>query len=198
MTEEEFLDIDQKTDKKHQNILIFFAVLAVCKYYFFDKILIGTDWKYNIFILYLPIILALIGLTIYRKDKILFVLRNNDPFYHKLLYFGSILMTGVITSFLVAYTISDFIFRIVNRYESENNEVKVVYVDIESYNRSKGRRSKNKIWFWYNNEYESFKTNKETIDLLENIPNNYLLQIDLKEGIWNHSTLVDWKMIKPK
>ncbi|MCD8450437.1 hypothetical protein LNI98_12130 [Tenacibaculum dicentrarchi] len=201
MTEKEFLEIDKKKDNLHYNVFVFFAIVAFIKYILFNEKLIGSDIRYNIFILWIPIILGLIILAIYQRKYLIYVLRDNDTLINKLMYFGFVLLIGTMFSFLSFHTIADFTFQIINKNEIEKTESKLINLEIDSFYEKKGGKTQlltggNKIWYEYEGNLENFKVNKGIIQLLKKDLKNYLIEIELKKGIWNHFIIIDWKIKK--
>ncbi|WP_435263305.1 hypothetical protein [Tenacibaculum sp. nBUS_03] len=203
MTEKEFIEIDKKKDDLHYIFFVFFAVITIIKHLLFDEKLIGGDIRYDIFILWGPIILGIATLGIYQRKNLIYVFRVNDTLINKLMYFGFVLVIATMFSFLSFHTIADFAFQIINKNEIEKTEFKIVDFEIDSYNEEKGGRTQiltggNKIWYEYEGVKESFKVNKEIIDLLKDDSKNYLIEVELKKGIWNHFIVIGWKIKKRK
>ncbi|WP_405207227.1 hypothetical protein [Aquimarina sp. LLG6339-5] len=201
MTEKEFLEIDKKKDNLHYNFFVFFAIVAVLKYLLFDDKLIGSDIRYDIFIFWLPIILGLIILGVYQRKYLIYLFKDNDTIINKLMYSGFVLLIGSMFSFLSFHTTADFVFQIMNKNEIEKAESKIVDFDIDSFNEKKGSKTQlltggNKIWYEYEGNKESLKVNKEIIELLKKDLKNYLIEIELKKGIWKHFIIIDWEIKK--
>jgi len=194
----------KKKQTKGGNFLFksFIALIIIFVLYslFIESSYIGKDYRYNIFVFWIPILIGLfiaITFNILGLDykKIYSELKKERKIYIKIIYILLINFVLFMFSIIMFWIPSNIIWDILNKIESQKNKVEVVSIPVEKFTKS---RQSNKIYFKFNNHTESIKVSSKRINqLIDKNPNNYIVEIGVKKGIWNYY-VVDYLNIKLK
>ena len=180
----------------------FIALIIVFVLYslFIESSYIGKDYRYNIFVFWIPILIGLfiaIRFNILGLDykKIYSELKKERKIYIKIIYILLINFVLFMFSIIMFWIPSNIIWDILNKIESQKNKVEVVSIPVEKFTKS---RQSNKIYFKFNNQIESIKVSSKRINqFIDKNPNNYIVEIGVKKGIWNYY-VVDYLNVKLK
>ncbi|SHJ13814.1 hypothetical protein [Flavobacterium terrae] len=191
----------KKKEEFEYRIFLGFIFFNLIYFLFFEIKLIGTDIRYHIFILGIPIILGFIFSTKYNifgvswKEMFLEIKKRNNFFrsiYNLVLFFlGNIVFSCLTFGFLAT-----IFWDSINVYQSSKNRIETYYLPVEEFHLKKGKGS-NKIYFRFKNNLESIKVDYQTIKpYLDQQPKDYKIVLVVREGIWNHYALESWDLIK--
>ena len=175
-------------------LLLFIGVLYPI---FIESSYIGKDYRYNIFVFWIPIF---IGFFIAIKfntlgldyKKIYSEVKKEKKIHIKIIYILLVNLIYFMFSIIMFWIPSNIIWDVLNKIEARKNNIEVLSVRVEKFTKS---RHSNKIYFKFKNRTESIKVSSKTINLyIDKNPNNYIIEIGVKKGIWNHYIIEHWNI----
>lgn len=191
----------QHKSKRNKNILYQYFILlffiGVLYHIYIESSYIGKDYRYNIFVFWIP---TLLGFFIILKYDILGIdfkkfyssLKNEKRFLVKILLFLTMNLNLFLFSIIMFWIPSNIIWDVLNKIEARKNNIEVISIPVEEFTKSK---YSNKIYFKFKNRTESIKVSSKTINLYINKkPNNYTVEIGVKKGIWKHYIIDHWNI----
>jgi len=187
--------------KKRKNILYesLIALLVIFVLYgiFIESSYIGKDYRYNLFVFWIPILIGLfiaIRFNILGFDykKLYSELKKEKKIHIKIAYILIVNMTFFVLSIIMFWIPSNIIWDMLNKIEARKNNIEIISIPVEEFTKY---RNFNKIYFKFKNRTESIKVSSKTINLYINKnPNNYIVEIGIKKGIWNHYIIDHWNI----
>ncbi len=192
---------NQHKSKRNKNILYQYFILllfiGVLYHIYIESSYIGKDYRYNIFVFWIP---SLVGFFIILRYDIFGIdfkkfyseLKKEKKIYIKIIYILLINFILFMFSIIMFWIPSNIIWDILNKIESQKNKVEMVSIPVEKFTKF---RQSNKIYFKFKNRTESIKVSSKTINLyIDKNPNNYIIEIGTKKGIWNHYIIDSWNI----
>lgn len=190
-------------DKKEEkgNLLYKFLIISIITFVlysiFIESSYIGKDYRYNIFVFWTP---TLIGSFIVIRfnflgidlKKIYSKLKKEKKIHIKIICILLVNLALFMFSIIMFWIPSNIIWDVLNKIESQKNNMEVLSVRVEKFTKS---RHSNKIYFKFKNRTESIKVSSKTINLyIDKNPSNYIIEIGVKKGIWNHYIIDNWNI----
>lgn len=169
------------------------SALFVIHYKFIESNYIGSDYRYNLFVFWMP---TLIGFFITIKYDVLQIdwkyfyskLKEEKKFHIKIFVFVFMHIALFLFSAIMFWMPCNIIWDVLNKRESKKNKLEVFFIPVEKFSRSS--KSSDRIYFYFENEIESIPVNYNDIKpYLDKNPRNYKVEIDVRKGIWNHYVL---------
>ena len=193
----EFVVDEKKLDDLHYKIFVGFAILKLVYYFIFQKPIIGGDFNYSLFNLWIPLFIGFFGLTIYRWKYIKVILFVANNWFWNLIRGLFLIVQGVLCSYVIVVGPSEIIWEGLNRIEIKEASVETKIIDIKQFRFDKGSGSKYKILFDFKGESERIKVSYKLIKEYKDVDaKDYKLSLDLKKGLNDTYVIEDWKVIK--
>ncbi len=156
--------------------------------------IIGHDGRYDIFILWGPIILGIITLGIYRRKFLIHKFSTNRGSILWIFMILFYLLQGVFVAYLSLGHIARITWLVANRAAVKKNQTELIVGDVTKF----WTKRKPFIEFKFQGKYERIKVNHETIsEYQDKDPAQYAIEIEAKKSVWNHYIIESW-MIKKK
>src|SRR5690606_18381656 len=119
-------------------------------------------------------------------------LKKEKKIHIKIAYILIVNMTFFVLSIIMFWIPSNIIWDMLNKIEARKNNIEIISIPVEEFTKY---RNFNKIYFKFKNRTESIKVSSKTINLYINKnPNNYIVEIGIKKGIWNHYIIDHWNI----
>lgn len=184
---------DKKLEKKHYRIIIGLMIFGVAYFLFFDTKTIGHDIRYSLYIFWLPTIIGMLTLGIYRKKFLINRFANNSGIAMYTFMTLFYLFQGLLFSYLSFGQVAKMSWDYCNYKTVEQNSEEIIVCPITRFWLHKEPC----IDFKFKNRHESFKVSYSTIkDFKDKNEQEYALRINATKGIWNYYTVNSWKIVK--
>jgi len=191
-----FIKREKLLDNRHYTIIVILSILIIFYHTIKPKV-IGHDLRYSLFILIIPTILGLLILGYYRRNFLKLELSVKNKAITIILRALFYLFQGLLFSFLIFGQLANISWNFVNRKFSEKQSIEVINCEITRFWKSSGKSGGNKVEFLFNNKNERIYIDNKTMNTYKNEdPNNYELQVYVREGIWNHYIVDDWIIMR--
>ncbi|RQO67383.1 hypothetical protein DBR43_22870 [Pedobacter sp. KBW06] len=162
---------------------------------FFEAETIGEDQRYHLYIFLLPTLSGMLLLGVYRKEQMLRQYSGLEKVYEKIYALGLYLIQGIVISFLSFGQVSMVIWNYLNIKEAEKNPTEILKGNLTGF--SSGKRTA--VNFKFNDQYEHLKAGRETIRAYhDKKPEDYVIVIEAKKGLWNYYLVESWRIEKRK
>lgn len=185
--------IEKKLDKKHYKISIGLMICGVIFYFFIKPITIGHDIRYSIYIFWLPTIIGMFALGLYRKNFLIQRFTSKKAiglFIIDAFYF---LVHGIIFSYLSFGQLASITWELLNYIEAKQNPQEIIECEVERFWVKKNPT----IDFKLDNKSERLKVKYSEIEMYsEENPTDYKIDIRVHKGIWNHYLVEDFEVKK--
>jgi hypothetical protein len=179
----------KQLDEKQYRAFIGLLILWILYHTFFKPRMIGHDSRYNLFIFWMPLVLGVLILWIYRRRYLLNEFSNTKGLVSKLVINTSYLLQSVVFSYLSLGQFVDITWNEINRSIAKTKAIESFNCEITRFR--KGRN--NSIEFNFQGSYEKIDVSYKTIEpYLDKNPTNYKITIDAQQGIWNYYLLDKW------
>lgn len=166
-------------------------IIGVIYYFFFKPITIGNDQRYNIYIFWLPTILGIIILGIYRRKFLKNRFNKKKNFNTNIIDFFYFLIQGVFFSYLSFGQISNITWEILNYNEAKKNQKENIECEIERF----WIKKRPTIDFKFNGKIERLRVKYSDIkQYSENNVENYKIKISARKGIWNYYLVEEFEI----
>lgn len=163
----------------------------------FDRDTIGSDERYLVFVICMPIVLGLIFLSLYRKDMLIALITIKEGAGIKFISLGFILLQGIFVSFMSFGFLGNALWNQLNIREAKSNTPYNIECEIEQIKISKGSNARHKIYFYHNDKFESLDVSYSDVEQYENKDmSNYVINVRISEGIWGYSIIEGWRIKK--
>jgi hypothetical protein len=191
----------KKRAKIEEKIFIGILVLGVIYYLFFEDLSFGEDYRYTLYVFWLPTILGFVFSVKYSFiaeywRSLLIDLKKEKYFLMKIFYPLFLVAMTFMYSVIMFWMPSNIIWDSINKIESITNEVEVYNLPVEKFYKGRGRSYRDKICFRFKNQSESIQVSSEFIKpYLDKNPKNYRIKLKVRKGIWNYYVYEDFDIL---
>ncbi|MDF2454832.1 MAG: hypothetical protein K0R51_825 [Cytophagaceae bacterium] len=183
--------------KIHLALVIGFTILLLVHHHFIEKETIGHDIKYDLYIVWIPMLIGFIALIFYQWSFVKDLYLEIKGVKGFVLAFFVWPIAGLFVSYITIGNLANISWEYLNTKEAEQHMPKVMHCDVESFNERRGRGTGNSIGFTFNNRYETFETSYQYIKpYLSTNPDDYELEIVTQKGLWNFYVVKSWYLKK--
>ncbi|HKX85934.1 MAG TPA: hypothetical protein VJL37_04635 [Flavobacterium sp.] len=193
---------EEKKEKLYYRIFIGFCILNVVHYWFFEEETIGYDYRYNLYIFWIPTLLGVfitLKLSFFKEywKEFLLGLKEETRLRMKMFYCIVMLFAVFIFSYIFFGFTANAIWNHLNIKESEKHTVETLKLPVERFSRRGGKGTSNGIGFYFNGNYEKIKTSYDDVKLyLDQAPQDYYVILEVKKGLWNYYLVQNWDLVK--
>ena len=184
----------KKGAKKEKTIFFGIIIIAVIYYIFFESLSLGGDYRYELYVFWLPTILGFFVafkysfISEYWSSLIIDVIKEKH-FLLKIFYPLFLVIITFIYSVMMFCMPSNMIWDIFNKIEAQNNKIEIFQYPIEKFNAGK----RESIGFYFNKSWETIPVHYEIVKpYLDKNPHNYKIKLEVRKGLWNHYVLESW------
>lgn len=187
-----FKSKENRLEKKHYVILISLMLVFVSLRLFDNIIVIGEGPYFSLLTIYLPLIIGIIILAFYRKEFLIIKFSNESSNWVKSFMIIFYFAEALLVSFLALAYPSEFLLNKINQKISNNNPTETIKCNIEKFF---DKRRSTTIDFKYKNNWEHINISHEKMKLYINEnPDNFILELTIKKGLWNSYIVQTWKI----
>jgi hypothetical protein len=188
----QFIQNEKKLEKKHYGIIIGLIIFTVVYHYFIEPKTIGEDIRYSIYIFWIPTIIGMLTLGIYRRQFLLNRFATNKGFvlwsFMTFLY----LLQGFLFSFISFGQIAKMSWDYANFKKAKQNVSETLHCEVIEVWTTK---QSNYLSFTFDNRRETFNVSNQFIkDYQVKKNKNYKLEINARKGIWNYYLVDNWEI----
>ena len=195
-TKSVFKAIEKKRSKKEKTIFFGIIIITVIYYIFFESLSLGGDYRYDLYIFWLPTILGFFiaikysFISEYWSSFFLDVIKEKS-FLMKIFYPIFLVIMTFMYSVMMFWMPSNIIWDIFNKIEAQNNRIEIFQYPIEKFNGGK----RESIGFYFNENWETIPVHYEVVNpYLDKNPHNYKIKIEVRKGLWNNYILESWEI----
>ena len=189
-----FISTEKRLEKKHYRILIGLMIFGIGYYYFIEPRTIGHDIRYSVYIFWLPTIIGIVTLTIYRRQFLINKFSTNKGFVLWTFMILFYLLQGFIFSYLSIGQVAKIGWDILNEKASHQNQIETLRCDVTKFWT---KRRPYSIHFTFRDRHESIIVDYSTLkEYVNENPKDFEIVIEAKEGIWNYYKLDNWTLHK--
>lgn len=190
----QYIKKEKRTEKKHYLVVIVLFIFAFIYYYYFEPKTVGYDIRYNIFIFWLPSIIGIITIGIYRRQFLINKLATNKSFIIWGFMIAFYLLQGFIFSYLSFGQVAKISWDAINHQTIRKSPNEKLVCNVT---RFWSKRRSNFIEFTYNGKYERINTGYFFLkSYIQENPKDYEVIITAQKGLWNHYFVNDWMIQK--
>lgn len=186
----------KKRDNKEKTIFFGIIITAVIYYIFFESLSFGGDYRYDLFVFWLPTILGCFVTIKYSFvaeywSSLLVDIIKEKLFLLKIFYPLFLVIMTFMYSVVMFWMPSNIIWDIFNKIEAQSNRIEIFQYPIEKFNRGK----RESIGFYFNESWETIPVYYEVVKpYLGKNPHNYNIKIEVRKGLLNHYFLESWEI----
>lgn len=179
----------KKRAKIEEKIFIGILVFGVIYYLFFQSISFGEDYRYALYVFWLPTISGFFITIKYSFvaeywSSLFEDLKNEKYFLMKIFYPLFLIAMTFMYSIIMFWMPSNIVWDVLNKLESKNNKLEVHEFQIVRFQLS--RRS-DSVVFYLNDRFRSIPVQYEHIKpYLDKDPKNFKIKLEVIKGIWNY------------
>lgn len=189
-----FINDEKQLEKKHYRVLIGLIIFGACYYYFIEPKTIGHDIRYSIYIFWLPTIIGLVTLAIYRRHFLTNKFSTNKGVLLWMFMIFFYLLQGFIFSYLSFGQFAKISWDIFNERATQQSQVETLKCDVTRF-WTKSRPYS--IDFKFKGRHESIIVDYSILkEYFNENPKDYEIEIEAKHGIWNYYKLSSWTLTK--
>ena len=190
----QFINNEKRLEKKHYRIIIGLMIFSAVYYYFIEPKTIGHDIRYSIYTFWLPTIIGLVTIAIYRRQFLVNKFSTNKGVVLWTFMIFFYLLQGFIFSYLSFGQLAKISWDILNERTIQENQTETLRCDVS---RFWTKRKPYSIDFKFNGRYESIIADYSTLkEYINEDPKNYEIAIEAKRGIWNYYKLNSWTLTR--
>ncbi|WP_439185893.1 hypothetical protein [Carboxylicivirga taeanensis] len=187
----------KKEGKKYYRILVGLAIYAVIYYYFFRLDTIGYDIRYNIFVIWLPILIGLLCIGYYRRNYLSKTLKSCNRLLDQVLTGLFLLLLGLIYSYFSFGITSKLIWDYTNSLITNKSNTEIYQLSVEKFNKGSSRNSSASVGFRFQERYELLQAHRSKLNMYWNSePHNFEIEIRCKKCFWNKYLVESWQIIE--
>ena len=187
----QFVRAEKKAGKVHYRIVIGLMILFVAYRFFIEPTTIGHDGRYAIYIFWIPTLVGMLVLGIYRREFLINRFLTNKGFVLRTFLICFYLIQGVLFSFLSFGQVAKISWDYVNHEVTKRNYEETLRCPITRF--WIGTRASSTVDFNFNGRSERLKVRYSTIKKYEEENEaDYYLKIIVTKGLWNYYTVKEW------
>ncbi len=186
----------KKRAKKEKTIFFGIIIITVIYYIFFESLSLGGDYRYELYVFWLPTILGFFVafkysfIAEYWSSLLLDVIKEKRLLF-KIFYPLFLVIITFIYSVMMFWMPSNMIWDIFNKIEAQNNKIEIFQYPIEKFNVGK----RESIGFYFNKSWETIPVHYEIVKpYLDKNPHNYKIKLEVRKGLWNYYILESWEI----
>lgn len=189
----QFIRTEKRLEKKHYRVLIGLMIFGAGYYYLIEPETIGHDTRYNMYIFWLPTIIGVLALAIYRRRFLTTQFSINKG---AVLWTAMILLylvEGFIVSYLSFGQVAKISWDILNERVCRESKTETFTFDVAEFRRRRPRS----IDFRFNGKLEHIHLSRSTLrEYVNEDPKDYELTLEVNKGIWNFYKLKSWELTR--
>lgn len=183
---------EQQFQRKYYWVIIGLLVFAAVYYYFIQPKTIGHDARYEIFIVWVPVISGMIVLAFYRRQFLLKQFAAGKDIVYRIIMVLFYVVQGALFSYFSIGQVAEVGWDIVNYKVANASETITIECPVSSFET--GKKS-NSVGFIFNNKYDHiYASYSQIAGYLDKGPNNYVVNIKAQKGIWNYYLVKSWSI----
>lgn len=187
---------EQRIEKIYYRIFIALLISWLAYHLLYRSDRIGGDYHYTLYVFFLPTMLGMVVLAIYRKKHLIQILSKSKSLLYKSLVILFYTAIGFLFSYMSFGLISETVFDSVNQAEQSKKPLETITCPVTDFHFSK--RGYPKIYFTYEGITENVPVSNSQIDeYYESDPANYIIALKVRQGIWKYYRVYD-REIQPK
>lgn len=170
-------------------------IFGFAYYWFVEPKTIGHDIRYAIYIFWLPTIIGMLTLGIYRRQFLINRFATNKGFVLGTFMVFFYLLQGLIFSYISFGQIAKMSWDYANFQVAKENTTEKVECEVTKFwtRANTNKFQSDAVFFEFKNRSESLKVSYESIkQYKDKNPENYLVDIDARRGIWNYYLVDNW------
>lgn len=176
-------------DRKHYKI----AILVICAFVAYNSIFnpkyIGSDIRYGLFIVTIPVIVGTVAFGFYRRNALKTYWGSMKSLRVKTFSLCFLLIQGALASFFSFGFIAKVAWDFANAMSVKSSETETLKCNVTRFWSKKNCSVDFKLF----GEHEQFSTSYQFIKEYENEnPDRFYLDIKAKKGIWGYYLVDDW------
>lgn len=179
--------------------ILFSLWMITCAFYLghAEYSTIGSDIRYNLIILFLPLAIGTSIIVFHHKNIIhthkISALKQT---WKKITTYIILLFCAVLFSFITLGIIAMMAFEVINHMAASNTKPEVVVLPVTKFYEDHGKRPTHKIYFIFREEKEAVPLSREDIRYYQSLASTHKhIRLIIREGIWNYYIVDDWKVI---
>jgi len=162
-------------------------------YYLIEPQTIGHDTRYNMYIFWLPTIIGVLALAIYRRR----FLTNQFSINKGAVLWTAMILLYLVEGFMVSYLsfgqVSKISWDILNERVCRENKTETFTFDVTEFNRWRSPS----VNFRFNGKLERIYLPYSAIkEYKDEDPKDYELTLEVNKGIWNFYKLKSWELTR--
>ncbi|MGZ5283811.1 MAG: hypothetical protein ACXWEY_16165 [Bacteroidia bacterium] len=187
----------KKQEKIYNYIFVALAIIWIAYYICFEPETIGDDYRYNLYIFWLPTIAGILALGFYKHELLNEAIKERK-IISKFIAVLFLFLMSAFWSYLSIGQLSKIIFHTINKEVAKTENTETHRLDINQIAKSRGRgTTKYKIRIKFQDKTEEVNISYEKFKQYENEnPKDYLIKVKLQKGIWNYYLLNDWDIVR--
>jgi hypothetical protein len=192
-----FKNKEKRLEKKHYAILIGLMLAFIFLSTIDNTLIIGEDFRFPLFTLFLPLIIGIVILIFYRKEFLIAKFSNEKNNWIKSFMVTFYLTEALLVAFLALAYPTQFILTQINRKVSSSNSTEIIKCEVAKFF---DKRRSTTIDFKYENNWEQIRiSHDEMKPYINEDPKKYILELTVKKGMWNTYIVQTWELhIKQK
>lgn len=188
--------------KQERQSKVVYAVVIACivlfmAVYWLKPLGLGSDIRYDIFVVALPVVIG-IGLFIsYRKKLLDMEVVAAETMWNKI-WMSTVLLTIIgLFSYLTLGFFTSLTFEVINYNLAEDSKQQIVLLPIDEFHEGHGSKATHSIRFHFNGEKENMRVSRNFIkQCIEKSAAKHRIKLKLRKGLWNHYLVDEWDIVK--
>jgi hypothetical protein len=194
----QFIKDEKRREKKHSPIIIGLILFGVGYYYFIEPKTIGHDIRYSIYIFWLPTILGLVTLAIYRRQFLINKFSTNKGFVLWAFMIFFYLFQGFVISYFSLGQVAKISWDILNERATKQSQIETLRCNVTKFSKGTSTRgSRSSIDFTFKDRPERIFVDNATIkEYIDENPKKYEILVEGQQGIWSYYKVTSWTLTK--
>ncbi len=187
----------QNFDKKAYRWFIAALIVAVVYYFFIEPTTVGSDYRYGLFIFWIPIISGIIFFGWYRREFLLKQYVASKGFVLKSFIIGFYLMQGAVISMVTFRQVAQMGWDLVLVIEAKDEPRETFEFTVTEFGRSRGKSTRAYVDFEMNGHKESFYTRYKSIkNYIDEDPRDFKVHFQGQQAVWGYYIVNHWEILK--